>query len=202
MVTLIFAHHAHSSAGTEKETREPSALSRDLWHDPYIKVFRGHHVAEKLSTITVVRPIVSWNKTQERIGAVTTGTKIIDLLGGALTIEWEGMYADHWGTKDFDEMATAVYARWNRFPWNDYIRTTFAIGTGPSITTKPAPYEPKGGLRSRWLMQLNFEINIYSPSKPDWALLFRIQHRSGAAKIINNVRGGSNFLTMGLRKNF
>jgi hypothetical protein len=158
-------------------------------------------VPKKLSEITVGDPF-RWKQTENRIGAVATGTKVSDLLAGALTLEWEGLYADHWGAKDFHEMGTAIYARWNRFSWNRYIRTTFAIGMGPSITTKAAPYEPKGGRRSLWLMQLNFEINVYSPSKPQWALLFRIQHRSGIYTLINDVRGGSNFLTIGLRKNF
>ena len=201
LAALILTQTFHSPHDKDDRAAEPQSTSARLWHDAYVKVFRGPHVPKKLSEITVRDPF-RWKQTEDRIGVVATGTSIADFLAGALTLEWEAFYADHWGTEDFHELATAIYARWNRFPWNRYIRTTFAIGMGPSFTTKPAPYEPKRGKRSRWLMQLNFEINVYSPSKPQWALLFRIQHRSGAAKLINNVRGGSNFLTVGLRKNF
>ena len=170
-------------------------------HTPFVKVFRGPHVPKKLSEITIRKPL-EWKQTKERIGVVATGTKIRDIFAGALTFEWESLYAKHWGTSEFHELGGAIYARWNRFPWNNYIKTTLAVGMGPSITSQAAPYEPHDGKRSKWLLQLNFELNLYSPADPRWALLFRIQHRSGVFNLINSVRGGSNFLTIGIRRNF
>lgn len=199
--TLLFAHMAHSSGNTAKRTDGGGTEQSQLWHGAYIKAFRGPHVPKKLSRIAILEPL-DWRQTDERIGVFAFGTKIKDFLNGALTIEWEGIYADHWGTQDLHEIGAVVYARWNSFPWNDYIRTTFQVGKGPSVTSEPAHYEPHGGTRSLWLSQLNFEIDLYSPSSPGWALVFRIQHRSGIYKLINNVRGGSNFLTIGIRRQF
>ena len=170
-------------------------------HTPFVKVFRGPHVPKKLSEITIRKPL-EWKQTKERIGVVATGTKIRDIFAGALTFEWESLYAQHWGTSEFHELGGAIYARWNRFPWNNYIKTTLAVGMGPSVTSRAAHYEPHNGARSMWLLQLNFELNLYSPADPRWALLFRIQHRSGVFNLINSVRGGSNFLTIGIRRNF
>lgn len=201
MLALLFAHQAHSGGAPAHGQADWRASGSQLWSGAYIKLFRGPHVPKKLSKITIRDPF-TWVQTDERIGVFATGTKIRDYLSGALTFEWEGLYGDHWGTSDFHEVGAAVYARWNRFAWNDYLSTTFAVGMGPSITSKEAHYEPRDGTKSRWLMQLNFEINIYSPLDPRWGLLFRIQHRSGIYETINGVRGGSNFLTIGLRRQF
>jgi hypothetical protein len=202
LAALVISQFALAPDKEKTPARElQDGVAQHLWHGPFIKVFRGPHVPKKLSRITIVDPF-TWVQTEERIGVVATGTKVAEYMGGALTFEWEGLYADHWGTQDFHEMGAAMYGRWNRFPWNNYLRTTFAVGAGLTMTDRPAHYEPRGGIKSRWLFQLNFEINIYSPLDPQWALLFRIQHRSGIYTLINNVRGGSNFLTIGLRRNF
>ncbi len=194
-------HLVQAPAELDQALEEPKITQSQIGHNPFVKVFRGPHVPKKLSEITITNPL-EWKQTKERIGVVATGTKIRDIFSGALTFEWESLYAKHWGTSEFHELGTAIYARWNRFPWNSYIKTSFAVGIGPSITSKAAFYEPNKGLRSRVLMQLNFEINLYSPADPRWALLFRIQHRSGVFNLINSVRGGSNFLTIGIRRQF
>lgn len=199
--TLILTHLAHSPASSSNKADPHSSHQEQLWSGAYVKLFRGPHIPKKLSKITVREPF-NWQQTDERIGVFAFGTKLQDFLNGALTIEWEALYGDHWGTQDFHEIGAVLYARWNRFPWNDYIRTTFQVGMGPSLTSEPAHYEPKGGVKSLWLAQLNFEIDVYSPSNPGWALVFRIQHRSGIYTLINDVRGGSNFLTIGVRRQY
>lgn len=199
--TLILTHLAHTDTGQSSKTDPHPSSQEQLWSGAYVKLFRGPHIPKKLSKITIREPF-NWQQTDERIGVFAFGTKIRDFLQGALTIEWEALYADHWGTQDLHEVGAVLYARWNRFPWNDYIRTTFQVGMGPSRTNEAAHYEPHGGTRSLWLAQLNFEVNVYSPAQPGWALVFRIQHRSGIYKLINNVRGGSNFLTIGLRRQY
>lgn len=201
LVALIMTHLMQARAKPDDAVMERKDAQSQFGHSPFVKVFRGPHVPKKLSEITISNPL-EWKQTKERIGVVATGTKIRDILSGALTLEWESLYAQHWGTSEFRELGGAIYARWNRFPWNNYIKTSLSVGIGPSITDKAAYYEPHNGTRSRGLLQLNFEIYLYSPADPRWALLFRIQHRSGVFKLINSVRGGSNFLTIGIRRQF
>ena len=201
LTALLMTHLMQAPAKPDEAVEEHNGAQSQFGNNPFVKVFSGPHVPKKLSEITIRKPL-EWKQTKERIGVVATGTKIRDVFSGALTFEWEGLYALHWGTSEFHELGGAIYARWNRFPWNNYIKTTFAVGMGPSITSKTAHYEPHNGLRSRVLMQLNFEINLYSPAYPRWALLFRIQHRSGVLNLINSIRGGSNFLTIGIRRQF
>lgn len=201
LVALLMTHLMQAPAKPENAVEDSNDAMDQIGHNPFVKVFRGPHVPKKLYQIAITNPF-EWKQTEERIGVVATGTKIKDVLAGALTFEWEVIYAQHWGTSEFHEIGGVNYIRWNRFPWNHYIKTTFAVGMGPSITSKAAFYEPSDGLKSRWLSQLNFEINLYSPANPNWALIFRVQHRSGIFKLINNVRGGSNFLTTGLRRQF
>lgn len=198
---LLFAHAAHTGSSARQGSTGGGLEEGRALEGAYVKLFRGPHVPKKLSEITITRTF-EWEQSKERIGVFAFGTKIRDFLKGALTLEWEALYADHWGTQDFHEIGAVFYLRWNKFAWNDYIRTTFQVGMGPSKSDEPAHYEPHNGTRSLWLAQLNFEIDVYSPVQPGWALVFRIQHRSGVYKLINRVRGGSNFLTIGLRRQF
>jgi hypothetical protein len=201
LVALIMTHLMQAPAESSKAVEGRKDAQSQFGDNAFVKVFRGPHVPKKLSEITISNPL-EWKQTKERIGVVATGTKIRDFFAGALTFEWESLYAQHWGTSEFHELGGVIYARWNRFPWNNYIKTTLAVGMGPSLTSKAAYYEPHNGKRSRVLVQLNFELNLYSPANPGWALLFRIQHRSGVFNLINSVRGGSNFLTIGFRRQF
>jgi hypothetical protein len=72
-------------------------------------------------------------------------------------------------------------ARWVRFPWDQLVDTTFAIGVGPSFATRKAWFERdeesgRGG--SRLLTALIFELTLAAPRHPDWAVALRLHHRS------------------------
>lgn len=197
---MVLALRQQTPASSDSPDGNQESFQSRVGHRPYLKVFGGPKTLHHFSRIAF-RPW-KWVITDEKIAVVATGTRLGEAFSGALTFEWETLYAYHWGTQQFHELGGALYLRWNRFPWNSLVRTTYAVGIGPSVTSAPAHYEPGGGLKSNWLSQLNFELNLYHPDHPGWALIARLQHRSGVFGTINGVRGGSNFLTLGLRRQF
>lgn len=200
LATTALALRSHVPSASDGPNEPQNPVKSRLGHHPYIKVFGGPHTPRYFTRIAFAP--WNWTLSDERIAVVATGTMLGEAFSGALTVEWETLYAYHWGTQRLYELGGALYFRWNRFPWNHLVRTTYAVGVGPSWTSEAAHYEPKGGRNSRWLMQLNTELNLYHPENPRWALLLRLQHRSGMFGLINRIRGGSNFLTFGVRRQF
>lgn len=200
LAMTVLALRLQTPDGASSPTTKREHVQSRASHAPYVKVFAGPHTVHRFSRIAFAP--WNWDISDERIGVVATGTTLAELLSGAVTLEWETLYAYHWGTQQFHELGGAFYLRWNRFPWNSLVRTTYAIGLGPSYTSAAAHYEPGNGLISKWLTQLNFELNLYHPDNPGWALIARLQHRSGAFGTIKGIRGGSNFLTLGFRRQF
>ncbi|MFO7855365.1 MAG: hypothetical protein R6V44_09125 [Paracoccaceae bacterium] len=144
------------------------------------------------------------------------------VLGGALSrrvatlwdvidLEGEVGTALRFGEETIGEFWIAGYARWTAFPWNDHVRTSFAINTGLSYATGVSEQErirsktPSG---SRLLHYLAPEITV---ADPDWErtdLFVRFHHRSGGAQIwgdsllFNNVSGAAQYWVLGIRRRF
>jgi hypothetical protein len=65
----------------------------------------------------------------------------------------------HW------EFTSAIVARWITFPWNDYVKTTIAVGDGPSFATKPPRLEKKNFDEAKRLQNYVFlELNLRAPA--------------------------------------
>ena len=99
------------------------------------------------------------------------------------------------------EVWTAMYWRWNYFPWNDYIRTTVAVSTGLNVASKIDRIEDeKSTSNSHLLHYLAPEITFGLPDQPNWNLVFRFHHRSGGKLgVFNGNSGGAQYQTVGLR---
>jgi hypothetical protein len=121
-----------------------------------------------------------------------------------LSFEAELMVAYHFGHQQYEEFGGAVYARWHAFPWNETVRTTLAVGLGPSYTTIYPNIELQNdpNNRSRWLNQFNLEATFGLPEYPSTEMLLRLQHRSGMFGTMGGVWDGSNFVVVGLRQHF
>ncbi len=89
-------------------------------------------------------------------------------------------------------------ARWQRFPWNDTVETTFAGGYGLSFSTG-APTEADG---SKLLASLIFELTLTEPGS-DIAATLRYQHRSSSFGLTSDGQQdeGTGFL-LGIRYRF
>ena len=118
-------------------------------------------------------------------------------------IEIEGQIAKHFGDQDHWEFNVVAYLRWLVFPWDAYLDTSFAAGTGLSYATPVPKIEAKNYDEAvRLLGALMFELAFSLPRVPQWSLITRLHHRSGAGGVFDGVRGASNAWAMGIRYSF
>lgn len=128
--------------------------------------------------------------------------------GRHLTWEVEGLLAEHFGKSgyyryNYEEIAAFVVLRYHTFPWNRYVKTSFAMGEGISYTTQ-VPYREQSNAGEngyhRFLNYLMAELTFGSPFFPSLNLVYRIHHRSGIYGLIGDQ--GSNYYCIGLRYSF
>lgn len=103
------------------------------------------------------------------------------------------------------EVWTALYFRYEGFPWNRVVYTTVAVSTGLSyISTVPeGEKRGRGGPHgSKLLHYFSPEITFAHPDRRDTELVVRFHHRSGVFGLFNGVWGGSNVVTGGIRQRF
>lgn len=121
-----------------------------------------------------------------------------------LGLEFEGNLARHFVEQDHYEINLILIGRWRAFPWDSRVPTTVAFGAGPSLALgtpglERARDDPHP---SKLLNFLLAELTVGHPRQPDWSLFTRIHHRSGAGRLVGGVKGGSNFVALGVRRHF
>lgn len=93
--------------------------------------------------------------------------------------------------------------RWEHFPWNNYIVSTFGLGWGVSYDTRVSTWERHDSDNTKRLLNfLAFETTLALPRYPQWELVLRLHHRSGAFGLYGADNAGSNFLGAGIRYSF
>lgn len=117
-------------------------------------------------------------------------------------LEIEALVANHYDRasrttpkRDYFEYAVFVNLRYERFPWNRYLKTTVAVGEGYSYAEEKIGDENKYGLN-----YLQLEASFALPHDDRHSLVVRIHHRSGVFGFVG--RGDSNYYTFGLRYRF
>jgi hypothetical protein len=104
------------------------------------------------------------------------------------------------------EAWTAVFLRYDGFPWNNRITTTVGMGTGVSLVERVSEIEKDAGAHhghpngSKLLQYLAPEITFAAPERRNSDLVFRVHHRSGVFGTYDGIRGGSNVVTLGFRQ--
>lgn len=118
-------------------------------------------------------------------------------------VEWENNLTKHYRMQDHWEFNTAAIARWMRFPWDDRLDSRVALGSGLSYAAEMPYLEPRTTLgRGESAKLLHFmvvEKEFVLPNHPQWSAFARIHHRSGMFGLFSGVRGGSNFVGLGVR---
>ncbi len=123
-------------------------------------------------------------------------------LGNALRFEWELGGSFHFGDETFATAHAYLIARWIWFPWNNWLMTTFAMGTGPSLASKKSKYEAEKGEASYYKNGMMMEFTFNLPEEPDWLLQLRIQHRSSIFGVLPKAGTPSDYLTIGFKHRF
>jgi len=119
-----------------------------------------------------------------------------------LNFELESQVAQQFNKQTNAEINPIVFiARWNDFPWNDSLPTTFAIGDGLSIATSTPKLERKrrGRETNKVLNYVMAELTLSLPECPQWALVARYHHRSGMFGVFNGVHDASTAFAAGIK---
>ncbi len=123
-------------------------------------------------------------------------------------LEAEGMVAHHHGRhqegrQSYQEYVAALLLRYDHFPWNDYLHTSFAVGNGLSLTSSTPEREVQiRGNSQELLNYLAFELEVTLPRYPRYSLAYRLHHRSGVYGLFGGVEGASDYYLLGLRYRF
>lgn len=121
------------------------------------------------------------------------------------SLEWLGQMRQHFGERDYLALETALAVRWYLFPGNEFLNTSIAVGNGLSYVTDIPQIEaarPRNFVKSNILNYILIEATFALPRTPDWSLVLRLNHRSGAFGFFNGARDGSNNFALGIRHSF
>jgi hypothetical protein len=134
--------------------------------------------------------------------AVAPSTVLKDLTP-SLRLEAEGQAVRHFGEQQHWEFNGALVGRWHAFPWDRTVRSSAAFGVGPSWASERPALEPgiNGGETRQLLVYWFLEVTAAPADWERWAGSLRLHHRSGAFGLVA-AKGGSNVLSLGLRRRF
>ena len=121
-----------------------------------------------------------------------------------LELELEGglLYRTH---EALWEIHGLLVLRWDYFPWNDIVYTTFAIASGPSYTfglSQQEKLRSDDGRTSMFLNNLSPEFTFALPEKPHLMLFIRHHHRSAVFGAIKGLNVSIDYGVVGLRWRF
>lgn len=122
-----------------------------------------------------------------------------------IDLELEGQVVKHFEGQDHWEFNGLAAIRWLPFPWDSYIDTSFASGAGLSYAaeTPKVELQRRGDDQStKLLTYLMIELAFSLPQTPDWSLVTRVHHRSGAFGLFSGVTGASNGWGFGIKYSF
>jgi hypothetical protein len=123
------------------------------------------------------------------------------------SIELEGVVLKHFDQQDHWEIAGGAFARTGQIPLFLGAELNLAAGAGLSYAlSDPKLENGRGGQRGvdtyRLQFYLAFETELAHGAVPGWTLVGRVHHRSGGYGTLTEQGSGSNFIGMGLRRNF
>jgi hypothetical protein len=122
-----------------------------------------------------------------------------------IDVEVEGQIVKHYTAQDHWEFNGLVATRWLPLPWDDYLDTSIAGGAGLSYASEIPKLEEERngeGQTAKLLVYLMLELAFSLPDIPNWSLVTRIHHRSGAFGLFSGVTGSANAWGFGIRYSF
>jgi hypothetical protein len=118
-----------------------------------------------------------------------------------ISFEVEGQLGKYFGQEHQGQINGLIIARWLKFPWDQYVDTSFAVGDGLSYNTETSKVEEEDDEDAgKWLSYLMFELTLGLPKYPRWNFVYRIHHRSSIRGRIG--AGASNFVAVGIKYSF
>ncbi len=165
----------------------------------FLTIYGGRYTDRHLlDKVLMLKPIYyedSWMQ------AIALGKNIYQK-SSLFRLEVETQFANHIGEQKHYEFNVLFVFRLLNITSNFQLPFSLAFGNGLSYATEVPKIEERSRTNlnaSRLLNYLLLEIATDLPSIPNWEIIGRIHHRSGVFGLFNNVHGGSNIMTIGLR---
>jgi hypothetical protein len=169
------------------------------WSDKrwFVSGYLGVAAADNLSTL-LFRGRANY---QHQYVALFTLGREIGSLANLMRFEWETGLGVHFGDQSFVDAHLYFVARWIAFPWNRWLPTTIAVGTGPSLASARPDLENENGKAGYYKNGLMLEVTVAPPDSPDWMVAARIHHRSSLFGLLN-AGSPSDYVTIGIKHRF
>ncbi len=184
---------SHAAAADQESSHQWAGPDRERWVFGY---------AGRLSRDRMVRILTRLEASFEDSEYYAAG------FGWHLGTSWEHLRWEvevqagkHEGDQDHWEFVGVLVARWTKFPWDDYLDTSFAIGEGQSYATSSPVSEQRKGTQ-RLLNYLLVEVSATVPGTQNWDVFTRLHHRSAVFGLYGGASGGSNVVGVGTRYRF
>lgn len=165
-----------------------------------------------------VVPTPIWNFDWEEsgiVGGAVSRELATVSFGGTdfLAFEAEAGAAKRFGDQTEAEVWAALYVRWTWFPWNEIVKTSFAVSTGLNYASGISPYELRVSGNNEGSNLMHYfapELTFALPDHPEREFVFRMHHRSGIQDddglpgfaLFNYADTGATYATFGFRYHF
>lgn len=213
LVMVAFSAFTSSHSVAQTSSDQQQTKTRYCTGDCALTISIGPRLETTLrSALALEQPYTApWNWRYGNSGMVSAAlSKRYAWIEDTIYVEPEIGLGQRYGALRETEAWVALYVRWVRFPWNDFLRTSLAVSTGLNFASDIALYEETRGKvpgGSRLQHYFSPEITFGLPDKPDVDLVFRFHHRSGGAivgnkTLFNGTDGGVQHFMLGLRYRF
>lgn len=179
------------------------AQTGDWWQTDWaVTGWSGRLTTENTTDLWTGR---NWAFEDSYVAALAVSKGLTPLFEDRAGLETELQALRHFDGQNHWEFTAMLLFRWNDFPWNDTVDTSFAIGDGLSFPSS-LPARELGahgrGNSGRLLNAVMMEITLADPSAPEWALALRYHHRSGLFRTFSDVGEASTVFGLGLKRRF
>jgi hypothetical protein len=163
----------------------------------FLTVYAGAHAQDDIGDVFLLKP-----KFEDNAYVVVTAlAHEFWHYQDYLSFEAEGQIGKHFNKDTQWEFVGLIIGRWQKFPWDDYVDTSVAVGDGVSYYTDVSEVEKEDDRDAgRTLNYLMFELALGLPEYRRWDLVLRIHHRSSVYGLAG--AGGSNFVCGGIKYSF
>lgn len=166
--------------------------------DYYLTIYNGVYTDDRLGDVLLSKPV---NELDSNL-AVVALSKAFQFKRPNHQWELEAQLGKHYRGQNHSELNLLAIYRWQPPAWNQFLKTSFALGDGLSYASEIPPIEAASTTNvgsTRLLNYILVEMTAAPAKVNNWAFITRVHHRSGVYGLFNDVEGGSNVVAVGVK---
>lgn len=197
-----------SSVPAKYSINEPQPLNQDLY-DKYrwsVLYYYGWTVDAALLQVLTLHNLDRWPENIQSVEVAHTLApdnflrRLVNPIVGVVQLAGNVTLRNGRDESRIFEFDPYIIFRWANWPWNKYLVTSLGFAEGVSYTSSiPAIEARDNDHTKRFLNYLMFEATFALPDHPQFQVLARVHHRSGAYGLYHAGNTGSNDVGVGIR---